>query len=158
MTIEGFIDVRIELSLKGVMANDRGEAKVTLKSTNETFIIKKPSTSVHNLIVGKMYIWTQGETYCRNLSTNHQATLYVKPKGWTSKSDYEAEGKITDEKNETTFLLFGKWDSFLEAIDVETQQKIEIVRKKQWPECREEQYCFSKWMINANNLPLKLVS
>lgn len=58
MTIEGYIDVRIELSLKGVLANDRGEAKITLKSTNETFIIKKPSTSVHNLIVGKMYIWT----------------------------------------------------------------------------------------------------
>ena len=58
MTIEGFIDVRIELSLKGVMANDKGEIKVTLKSTNETFLIKKPSTSVHNLIVGKMYIWT----------------------------------------------------------------------------------------------------
>ena len=42
MTIEGYIDVRIELSLKGVIANDRGEAKITLKSTNETFIIKKP--------------------------------------------------------------------------------------------------------------------
>lgn len=58
MIIEGFIDVRIELSLKGVMANDKGEVRITLKSTNETFLIKKPSTSVHNLIVGKMYIWT----------------------------------------------------------------------------------------------------
>ena len=46
--------------------------------------------------------------------------LYVKPKGWTSKSDYEAEGKITNENDETTYMLFGKWDSYLEAIDVIT--------------------------------------
>ena len=33
---------------------------------------------------------------CKNITTGHWAILYVKPKGWTSKSDYESEGKIVD--------------------------------------------------------------
>ena len=35
---------------------------------------------------------------CTNLNTGTRAILILKAKGWTSKGDYEAEGKIVDSK------------------------------------------------------------
>ena len=51
-------------------------------------------TSVHNLIVGTMYLWLEGEAMCKNEMTGHQAIINLKSKGfafWKS-DDYYNEG------------------------------------------------------------------
>lgn len=55
-------------------------------------------TSVHNLIVGKLYIWSEGDCYCINEMDNNQAHFYLKPKGFNffSNNDYELEGTLKD--------------------------------------------------------------
>ena len=60
--------------------------------------------------------------------------IYLKPKGWTSKSDYEAEGKIINKNGETKYHLFGKWNSFLNAIDPKSHKEIQLGVKKESPE------------------------
>ena len=48
--------------MKGIFAVPLGQTLVTLKSTKETFRLTKPVTSVHNLIIGTMSVWTEGDT------------------------------------------------------------------------------------------------
>ena len=63
--------------MKGLYAIPNGINKVTLKKTKETFNITKPITSIHNLIIGKMYLWLEGEALCENEITGHKAVFHL---------------------------------------------------------------------------------
>ncbi len=76
---------KTQLSLKGLQFNPIGDILVTFKKTGDKFMIERAKTSVHNFIVGSMYVWNHGEMYCKNLMTNEIAVLNLLPKGWTSK-------------------------------------------------------------------------
>lgn len=111
---------------------------MTLKSTKESFKITKPVTSVHNLIIGKMYVWSEGETYCENLITGHKAMMYLKPKGIWGSNDHITTGKVTDEKGNLLYELKGRWSSEFDAINIKTNESIRLVtahpRPKNWDE------------------------
>ena len=68
--------------MKGLYAIPLGKNKVTLKSTKETFNIIKPVTSLHNLVIGTMFLWLEGDAICENEVTGHKAILDLKPKGF----------------------------------------------------------------------------
>lgn len=114
----------MEFNLKGVFAMPMGKTSIKLKSTKEEFILNKPLTSVHNLIIGTMYIWSQGDCYCKNQMTGHQAHFYLKPKGYDfwGKTDYPIEGEITDENEKITHKIDGKWSDEINAFEEESEK------------------------------------
>ncbi len=152
------MSTRTDFSLKGLRIFPLGATVITLKSTGEKFQITRAETSVHNYIIGKMYVWNSGEMTCENLNTGDKAILILKPKGWTSKSDYEADGKIIDSSGKTHYLLYGKWNSFVSAIVPETQDEIKLIQRKESPKNWEAQYCFSQWAINENHLNYSMLT
>jgi hypothetical protein len=155
--VSGSLYLKSKLSLSGFEFFPLGEFKVTLKRTKEVFVLKRPSNSVHNYIIGKMYIWVNGTMECTNTVTKSKMSITFKPKGWTSKTDYEVEGKITNAEDETKYHVFGRWDSFLSVIDAQTKQETKIISKNENPENYELQYYFSKHSINLNNLTQDLM-
>lgn len=46
----------------------------------------------------------------------------MKLRNWGGKNAYELDGYIVDAKGNKRFLLEGKWDSYLNLIDCETQK------------------------------------
>ncbi len=66
--------MKIHLSVTGgVTAETLGETIVTLKRSNEKFRISRPISKVHNLVVGEIYAYFEGETKCECISTGEKA-------------------------------------------------------------------------------------
>jgi hypothetical protein len=151
-TIWGHLCFRAKLSLSGFELIPTGPFNVRLKRTNEHFTFERPRYSVHNYIIGKLYFWINGEMTCTNHSTNDKITVRFKPKGWTSKTDYEVEGEITDVNGKVVYGVTGKWNSHLSIIDPKTQEETCIAKKHDYPESAEMQYYLSSFNINLNYL------
>lgn len=148
---------KTKFSMKGLKFNPIGDIFITFKATNDIFSVSWAETSVHNYIIGTMYVWNSGEMLCKNLNTGEIAKLYLKPKGWTTSSDYESKGECLNSNGQKTYTLFGKWNSFLEAKDHKNNSTFKIISFHEKPLNYKEQYHFSKWMINSNNLSSKIV-
>lgn len=155
--VQGYMFMNTEISMQGFQINPVGRTFVTLKKSNETFTIKRARTNIHNYIIGTMYVWNNGEMSCKNLKTGDIATLDLKKKGWTSYSDYVSDGVVKDKNNNISYDLYGKWNSFSQATNRQTKNKISLVKKKEEVKDHSLQYCFSKWSINANNLTKRML-
>lgn len=156
--LEGFFHMAIKFSYKGLSATPAGDLIMTLKRTNERFVITRPISSLHNYIVGKMYIWNSGDMIVRNETTGSRAIMYFKPKGWTSKNDYEAEGKIMDSEGATRYSLFGNWNAFASAIDIRSKKEIKLVEKMKGVPDYEQQYFYSAFTIGLNHLTKEMTT
>lgn len=151
--MEGDFYLKSKLSISGFEFFLLGKTTIKLKKTNEIFeVMQSPRTSVHNYIIGKMYLWLSGETVIVNKTTGDEITLNHKPKGWTSKNDFEVEGFVKDKDGDIKYHLFGKWDSFLSAIDSKTKKETKIATRNEIPKNIELQYLFTKFAINLNQL------
>lgn len=157
-TIWGHLCFRAKLSLSGFELIPTGPFNVKLKRTNEHFTFERPKYSVHNYIIGKLYFWINGEMTCTNHSTRDKITVRFKPKGWTSKNDYEVEGEITDADGKVVYGVTGKWNSHLSIIDPHTQKETCITKKHDDPENVEMQYHLSAFNINLNYLRPDMLS
>lgn len=156
--VEGALMIKSKLSLSGFEFYPIGDYLVTLKKTGETFSLKRPFNSIHNYIIGKMYIWVNGTMECTNHKTGTKLIINFKPKGWTAKNDYEAEGSIINKEGKAVYSVYGKWNSFLNVTDLATNQETQIVTRESNPENFELQYYFGKFSINLNNLTQDLVT
>jgi hypothetical protein len=101
-----------------------------------------------------MYMWIKGSLRCDNLTTGDSLEITFKPKGWSSKHDFEVVGKVLGADKTIYYTLSGKWDSHLTALNVASKQEIEIVRKVPLPKDADQQYYFSAFTINMNYLNL----
>jgi hypothetical protein len=156
--VEGALLIKSKLSLSGFEFYPSGEYLVTLKKTGELFSIKRPFNSIHNYIIGKMYIWVNGTLECTNHKTGTKMVVNFKPKGWTAKNDYEVDGTITTKEGKEVYSVYGKWNSFLNVTDLSTKKETEIVTREPNPENFELQYYFGKFSINLNNLTQDMVA
>ncbi len=59
------------MKMSGVQVATMENSQLTLKSTNEVFEIIRPKSTVHNIVIGDMYVWTEGQAICRNINTGH---------------------------------------------------------------------------------------
>ena len=155
--VEGYLGSTPKLSLKGFKIVPFGKTIITIKSCGTKFSFKRADVTVHNYIVGKMYIWNFGNMICENLTTGEKAIMKILPKGWSSKNDFKAIGSIFNSKNEILYKLEGRWDSYIVIKDledkiIERKEKIESV-----PDY-EKQYNYSLWGINCNNLTQRMLS
>lgn len=146
--------------MKGIYAVPYGKTLVTLKSTKETFNITKPLTSVHNLVLGTMYIWTEGECVCENMITGHKAVFNLPSKGYNlwSNTDYVFDGVLQDASKNVVYKIEGKWSSHINAVNMQTKEVIDLVQKVDDIENRQEQYCLTPFGLNMNNLTPSMLS
>ncbi len=153
--IEGYNQDNISISMKGFRLIPNGEIKVTLKSTGDEFMVKRPETAVTGIMKGNISTWKEGMMKCENLNTGEITTVFFEPLGWFSGKNYETKGKILDKDGGVKYKLIGRWDQYL-SIAEETGEQRKIVELSEFPEDRWEQYGFSLFCINANNLTPEL--
>lgn len=61
--LKGYLNVKSEFTVGSLCFYPIGKTLLTLKKTNEIFEITKPYASIHNMVVGTSYIWTNGDSY-----------------------------------------------------------------------------------------------
>ena len=52
----------------------------------EKYVSTLPSSSVHNLVIGKIYVEVEGITKTTNVNTQEECTMEWKSRGWTAKN------------------------------------------------------------------------
>ena len=127
-----------------------------MKKTKEKFEIKGPWITLHNYIIGDLYFWIKHDLIVTNKNTNDVATVKFKPKGWSSKNDYQISGTIVNSNKTVLYNISGKWDSHLSIADPKIQIEVLIAKKDEGIQNFREQYCFSEFALNSNNLSVDL--
>ncbi|KAL7754497.1 hypothetical protein RI367_000482 [Sorochytrium milnesiophthora] len=84
-----------------------------LDIAREHYSWKKVTTTVNNLIVGKLWIDHTGDMVITNHRTGERVVLTFKPAGWRSKNRAEIEGKLYNAHGEPTWDIWGRWDEKL---------------------------------------------
>lgn len=87
-----------------------GTNNVILPRFDERFKWEAVKTSVHNVVVGKVWMDHYGELTIRNLKTGDKAVIQFKQCGWFGKNWHEIEGQLYDSKGNPCLNLWGKWN------------------------------------------------
>jgi len=95
-----------------------GTNNVYLKRYQEHYKWEAVKTSVHNIIVGKIWLDHYGDLVVTNKSTGDKAVIHFKQCGWFSKGWHELDGDVLDSKGNACISIVGKWN---EAIYVRTK-------------------------------------
>ncbi|XP_041952980.1 oxysterol-binding protein 1 isoform X5 [Alosa sapidissima] len=141
------------------------------KSENH-YTWKKVTTTVHNIIVGKLWIDQSGEIDIINHKTGDRCHLKFAPYSYFSRDvARKVTGVVTDKEGKAHYVLSGTWDEKMEFSRVmqssrggengtEGRQKTvyqtlkarEIWRKTPLPEGAENMYYFSTLALTLNEL------
>lgn len=150
--------MKTQLKLTSFKFIPTGTTLVTLKATGETFSMTKPKSRLYNYIVGKMYVWYEGEMECVNLQTKDRLIVDFKKKGWTSKGDYLVEGSVFDQKGNEVYKIDGNWKEFINLVDPKTKEVTPICSRKPDPPNADKQYNFTRFAIQSNYLVENMVT
>ncbi|CAG0899435.1 unnamed protein product [Cyprideis torosa] len=96
-----------------------GVKTLTLKKWKETYTWKNVSCSVHNVIIGKMWMEISGTLEIRNHSTGHCVQLTFRPAGWSSREIHCVDGFILDPSKQRVRYLYGRWNRILKSCSLD---------------------------------------
>ncbi len=85
--VEGWFGIKTVFQMSGLFVDQLGDTFITLKSTGERFKVTRPRVSVHNIIMGELFVWTEGQAVCENLDTGHKAEMSLPSIGLFKKKE-----------------------------------------------------------------------
>lgn len=113
-----------------------GSAFIILKNLKEKYAIERPQVSVHNLIIGQMYLDLIGKSKVRCFTSGYTCEYTCYLKGWRGKDAFKFDGVIRDKEGKKTYEIFGKWNESCTAKNIETGEETLIweltPRLEQW--------------------------
>jgi len=88
---------------------------ISLPKTADLFAWTTPRTTVHNCLVGKVWLDHWGLMPIKNSSTGDKCEIKWKRCGWFGANRWEVEGDIIDKDGNVQMQVFGKWNKELFA-------------------------------------------
>jgi len=80
--------------------------------TRDHFVLQStPTSRIHNLILGRIWIDHFGQLKITNLHTGDSCTIDFERCGWLSRGRYEINGSVRDASGRETHVISGKWSS-----------------------------------------------
>ncbi|XP_051558619.1 oxysterol-binding protein 1-like isoform X6 [Myxocyprinus asiaticus] len=147
-----------------------GSIHCMFEKSNNHYTWKKVTTTVHNIIVGKLWIDQSGEIDVINHKTGDRCHLKFAPYSYFSRDvARKVTGVVTDKDGKAHYVLSGTWDEKMECsrvmqssrrgeIGAEGRQKTvyqtlkakELWRKTPLPDGAENMYYFSTLALTLN--------
>ncbi|KAL1924036.1 uncharacterized protein VTP21DRAFT_7071 [Calcarisporiella thermophila] len=109
---QGLVHLQLKVPVKLI---EPDTAKDPSENILEHYTWRKPTTCVHNLIVGKPWIDHYGEMSIVNHRTGEKATLNFKARGWRGRDAFEVRGTVQDKDGKGVWELAGRWNDKLVA-------------------------------------------
>lgn len=97
-TFHGSIYPKLKFWGKSVEIQPKGLVTVKLPKWNETYTWNNVNCTIHNVIVGKLWIEQYGTLEITNHQTGHKASLHFKPSGSHYKDLHRVEGTVQDKE------------------------------------------------------------
>ncbi|XP_042340791.1 oxysterol-binding protein 1-like isoform X2 [Plectropomus leopardus] len=146
-----------------------GSVQCFFDKSNNHYSWKKVTTTIHNIIVGKLWIDQSGETDVVNHKTGDRCHLKFTPYSYFSRDvPRKVTGVVTDKDGKAHYVLSGTWDEKMEFSRVmqsskgengtegkqrtvyQTLKAKEIWKKNPLPEGAENMYFFSSLALTLN--------
>ncbi|XP_035515725.1 oxysterol-binding protein 1-like isoform X5 [Morone saxatilis] len=146
-----------------------GSIQCLFDKSNNHYSWKKVTTTVHNIIVGKLWIDQSGEIDVVNHKTGDRCHLKFAPYSYFSRDvPRKVTGVVTDKDGKAHYVLSGTWDEKMEFSRVmqsskgengtegkqrtvyQTLKAKEIWKKNPLPEGAENMYFFSSLALTLN--------
>ncbi|XP_020648004.3 oxysterol-binding protein 1 [Pogona vitticeps] len=136
-------------------------------TTGNHYTWKKVTTTVHNIIVGKLWIDQSGEIEILNHKTGEKCILKFVPYSYFSRDvARKVTGEVLDSSGKVHYMLLGTWDEKMDCFKVipgmenggESRQRahevedgrIMLWKRNQLPKNAENMYYFSELALTLN--------
>jgi len=97
----------------------QGIAHLRFKRSGHHYTWRKVTTTVHNVVIGRLWLDQSGEMDIFNHKTKDNCHLkYAQYSYFSRETPRKVTGSVTDEEGNAHFLLQGTWDDHLEAAPV----------------------------------------
>ncbi|CAJ0580671.1 unnamed protein product, partial [Mesorhabditis spiculigera] len=91
-----------------------GRTHIIFNDTNHHYSLTKVTTTVHNIIVGRLWIDNHGDMEIINHSNDHRCTVKFSPYSYFGKdAQRQVGGLVLDQNKVARFAIGGTWDSSL---------------------------------------------
>ncbi|KAK2552675.1 Oxysterol-binding protein 2 [Acropora cervicornis] len=92
---------------------------VKFKSDGQHFSWKKPVTTVHNILVGGLFVDQEGDVVVTNHFTREQCIVHFQPAKKVQDDYKRLTGEVRDVEGHVSYRILGAWDTGLELISVD---------------------------------------
>lgn len=149
-----------------------GSINVKFNSNGQHYHWKRVTTTVHNIIVGKLWIEQSGEYEVASTVTSHKCNLKYHAYSYFSRDPARrVTGTITDGNGKPKLHIVGTWDEQLELSDITNAAKHELGtdpvkfdlansrllwKKNPLPKGAEKRYHFSDFTITLNEMESRI--
>jgi hypothetical protein len=127
----GVINPKIKFWGRSVEITHDGVLRIHLKSRNETYLFNAVPCSIHNIIVGKLWLEHHGPLVINCYESNLQANITFKQAGWFSNELHRFDGYIisgtgsskTNSERKKHRFIYGKWSDYIKSVDYTDYEK-----------------------------------
>nr|XP_016472418.1 PREDICTED: oxysterol-binding protein-related protein 1B-like isoform X2 [Nicotiana tabacum] len=130
----------------------------------EVFRWNKVTTSIYNIIIGKLYCDHYGTMYIRG-NRDYSCKLKFKEQSIVERNPHQVHGVIHDKNGKRVATISGKWDESLhysmgdsssEDVGQDSESKSHLLWKRSKPSNYQTKYNFTRFAITLNELSPEL--
>ncbi|XP_020614102.1 oxysterol-binding protein 1-like [Orbicella faveolata] len=130
-----------------------GICHVKFKSDGHHYTWKKPITTIHNILVGSLYVDQEGDVVVMNHFTREQCILHFQPVRKVQDNFRRLKGEVQDAKGQVNYLVVGAWNTGLElhSADDSIMDPIDLWTANTKPQDSSRFYSFTQFTIQLND-------
>ena len=81
-----------------------------------------PNVTVHNLVIGKLYIDVAGKCQNTNVTTGEVADMEFKERGWSGKNVSAFTSTTKTRAGKPSFKVYGRFSEYIKILNLEDPQ------------------------------------
>ncbi|KAK3721615.1 hypothetical protein QZH41_008293 [Actinostola sp. cb2023] len=131
-----------------------GTCHLKFKTNGNHFSWKKPITTIHNILVGSLYVDQEGDVLVTNHQTRETCTMRFMPVRKVQEKFKVLKGEVKDAGGEIRYIIEGSWDRSLECRPVDADlntDSTDLWTVNRRPEDSPKMYSFTNFGIQLNN-------
>ncbi|VEL41799.1 unnamed protein product [Protopolystoma xenopodis] len=155
---------------KYLQINPIGRCHLVFRRTGHHYSWEKIPMTVHNIIVGRLWIDNSGEMDIVNHSTGEKCHLSYKAYSYfSSETPRRVTGAVTDASGAVQYVLNGTWDDHMESAEVvaqghsqsgkqmlQTGSSTRLWQRNPLPQDADKMYYFTSFALTLNDLEDRL--
>ncbi|XP_031562541.1 oxysterol-binding protein 1-like isoform X2 [Actinia tenebrosa] len=131
-----------------------GMCHLKFKTNGHHFSWKKPITTIHNILVGSLYVDQEGDVLVTNHQTRETCTMHFTPVRKAQEKFTVVKGEVKDADSNIRYIVNGSWDRSLECTPVDGDvncDSIDLWTVNRRPEDSHKMYSFTNFTIQLND-------
>ncbi|KXJ16295.1 oxysterol-binding protein 1 [Exaiptasia diaphana] len=132
-----------------------GTCHLKFKTNGHHFSWKKPITTIHNILVGSLYVDQEGDVLVTNHQTKETCTMHFMPVRKVQDKFKVLKGEVKDAEGNIRYVIDGHWDRSLECRqvdgDLNTADPIDLWSVNRRPDDSYKMYAFTNFGIQLND-------